>query len=54
MFEFYLDRPIPVYRNKKKKVLWMLKTARESNRKIKSMTFVYDYNIPRISGTIHQ
>jgi len=54
MFEFYLDRPVPGFRNKKKKVLWLLETARESNRKIKSMTFVYDFNIPRISGTIHQ
>ena len=54
MFEFFLDKPIPATKSKKQKVLWMLEIARASNRKIKSMTFVYDYKIPRISGTIHQ
>ena len=49
MFEFYLDKPIPATKSKKQKVLWMLEIARASNRKIKSMTFVYDYKIPRIN-----
>tara|TARA_R100001163_G_C5020210_1_gene163230 strand:+ start:45 stop:344 length:300 start_codon:yes stop_codon:yes gene_type:complete len=52
-YQYFRERPVPKL-NQRKKVEWLLETARESTKPlVSSNVFIYDFRIPRISAHIH-
>jgi len=52
-YKWFREKAVPVFKNQKLLVAWLLKTARDSDDKmISTSEFVYDFGIPRISAVI--
>ncbi len=52
-YKYFREKAVPVFKNQKLLVAWLLKTARDSdNKMISTSEFVYDFGIPRISAVI--
>jgi len=52
-YKWFREKAVPVFKNQKLLVAWLLKTARDSdNKMISTSEFVYDFGIPTISAVI--